>query len=304
MAKIVRQRHKVFSGAGVISAPTEFAEFGSQEAGVPLKTTDIQTIQALSAWDNGWQDAIFSGNKALLLEDLNSFSYEHSYQVGYLLQNGVPEWNAGTTYFIGSIVTRVGTAEEYASLVDNNLGNAVPVQASNGNWLWLNPPVTVPDVALAANQIPKISGASSIGPAGSKGLVPGLLSDDGTNIVIGGTAGVNGLQFPDATIQKTAAINTAVAAQAVVTGTRALNTVFHNTSARPLFISVCASGSGVNFITAYTDANPAPVAQVAQAGQGSSGATLEQLFFIVLPGNYYRVDGGGSAVMSIWTEWS
>lgn len=140
MAKLPREPHKVFGLAGTVSAPTEFAEFGSEQAGSPLKTTDIATIQALPAWSDGWQEALFSGNKALLLEDLNSFSFEHSFQTGYILQEGVAEWHATATYYQGSLVKAAdGSGDVYRSLQDNNTGNAIPGHAGNAFWAWWNP---------------------------------------------------------------------------------------------------------------------------------------------------------------------
>lgn len=142
MAKITRKNHKTFGGTG---SSDNFAKFGSLVAGDPIKTKDIDTIQALPAWDEGFQSSIYGGNKDLLLEDLNSFAFEHSRQIAYLFQAGVAEWQADTTYFIGSIVQRTtgggdATGELYMSPVDNNTGNAVPVQADNANWRWINSP--------------------------------------------------------------------------------------------------------------------------------------------------------------------
>lgn len=149
MAKIVRQNHKVFGDTG---STDNFAKFGSLVAGSALKTKDIDTIQSLPAWDEGFQSAVYGGNKNLLLEDLNAWCYEHSRQVGYLMQAGVAEWDVATTYYKGSIVQRTdggdATAELYASLTDDNVGNALPVQTDNANWRWINPPQVPPGTSL------------------------------------------------------------------------------------------------------------------------------------------------------------
>jgi microcystin-dependent protein len=141
MAKTSRQTHKVFGGSG---SSDNFAEFGSLVASTPLKTKDIATIQALAAWDEGFQSSIYGANKNLLLEDLNSFAFEHSTQIAYIFQMGIPEWDAATTYYKGSYVQRVsgsdGTGELYTSLVDNNVGNALPVQTDNANWRYMSAP--------------------------------------------------------------------------------------------------------------------------------------------------------------------
>lgn len=148
MPKITRQTHKVFGAAG---SSDNFAQFGSLVAADPIKTKDLATIMGLPAWDNGFQDSVYGANKDLLLEDLNGFALEHSTQIAYILQAGIPEWDAGTTYFKGSYVQRTdvlgnATGEQYVSLVDNNVGNALPVQATNANWQYLGGNATAPGI--------------------------------------------------------------------------------------------------------------------------------------------------------------
>ena len=133
MAALTRTLHKIF---GLSGNSTNFGKFGSAKAGTPVTTKDITTIMALGAWDTGWQDAVMGGNKAPVLEEMNAHMYVHSYQLGYLFENGIPEWNAGTTYYIGSVV-RVGQYW-YRSLTDNNLNHTPPVAATDANWQLAN----------------------------------------------------------------------------------------------------------------------------------------------------------------------
>lgn len=143
MAKLTRQTLKIFGGAG---ATTYFAEFGSQALGSPVKTKDLASIQTLSAWADGFQDAL-TASKAPYLEDMNAVLYVHSYELAYLFENGIPEWDAATTYFQGSVVRKTNTFEQYGSVGNNNLGNALPNQTSDANWQFLNPtPPAVPAV--------------------------------------------------------------------------------------------------------------------------------------------------------------
>lgn len=305
MAKIARSQHKVFGAGG---SSDNFAQVGSLVAGSPLKTKDIATIQALPAWDQGLQLSIYGDNKDLLLQDINSILFEHSEQVAYIFQSGTPEWQAATEYSKGSVVQRTtgggdATGEEYVSLIDANTGNALPVQASNANWRWNNPPVYVPGASATLTSIPKVANAAAtVGPPGSVTFTDSLLSDDGTNVVIGGAVGVNGLKFPDNTVQRTAAINTAVAAQAVVTGARALNTVFQNVGSKPLFVSVSLGLNGAS-AQVMTDASLIPTTAVLSVSGSSSAPPGIPVFFIVLPGNYYRIVTSGAVAANIWTEW-
>lgn len=150
MAKITRTTLKVFGGSG---ANTYFAQFGSQAASAPVKTKNVSSIQQLTAWVDGFQDAL-TLSKAPYLEDMNSVLYVHSTQTAYILQEGIAEWDNGTTYYTNSIVKRSGTTELYGSLIDNNLSNPLPISTSNANWRFLNPTQqTVPVVgnALKAN---------------------------------------------------------------------------------------------------------------------------------------------------------
>jgi len=134
MAKITRTLLKVFGGSG---ASTNFGKFGSEAAGSGVKTKDIDTIQDLSAWDNGWQDAINSTTKAPYLEDMNSAFFLHSTFLAYLLQEGIPEWNTDTDYFIGSVVKKTSTSELYISLTDSNQGNALGTRIDTTYWKYL-----------------------------------------------------------------------------------------------------------------------------------------------------------------------
>jgi hypothetical protein len=118
MAKIVRSTQKTF--AGNLVAANNIAKFGSLKDGSPaysLLPSDIQTTDYL----NGWAAAV-TANAAPALQDMNSLFYLLSLQLGYVLQTGVPEWDAGTTYYIGSLV-QDGAGVIYASKTDANLNN-------------------------------------------------------------------------------------------------------------------------------------------------------------------------------------
>lgn len=120
MAKIARKTQKIF---GSTSTTNQIAEFGSLAAGTPAFTTDPVTIQALSQYLSGWFAAVIGGNSPAM-EDMNAICYLYAYQLAYIFQAGIPEWDAGTTYFIGSVVSD-GLGTNYKSITDNNLNNAL-----------------------------------------------------------------------------------------------------------------------------------------------------------------------------------
>lgn len=120
MAKLTRVLQRVFgSGAGI----DQIAQFGSLAAGSPAFTTDPATAQALSNWLTGWFAAVIGGN-APAIEDMNAAMFVMTYQLAYIFQAGVSEWNTSTVYYIGSLVND-GNGILFKSLTDANQGNAL-----------------------------------------------------------------------------------------------------------------------------------------------------------------------------------
>lgn len=134
MSKLSRAFLKLFGQDG---STNNFEQFGSTVSGSAVPTKDIATIQGLSAWLNGLQDAVYGSNKAPILEDINALLYVFGYQTVYQFQEGIAEYNSLTTYYIGSIVKKTGTSELYKSITDTNLGNALPSKADNANWQYI-----------------------------------------------------------------------------------------------------------------------------------------------------------------------
>lgn len=135
MAKIARKNMKIF---GSSAGTNQIAEFGSLAAATPSFTTDPEVVQSLSNYLTGWFGAVLGGNSPAI-EDMNALCFLYAYQLSYLMQEGVAEWNSLTTYFIGSMVNSGGRI--YVSQVDNNLNNAVTTanwsQYSDSNFLAL-----------------------------------------------------------------------------------------------------------------------------------------------------------------------
>lgn len=129
MARLPRKFLKVFardaSNNGV---------FGSAADNTKILSNDVEVIQSKPAWLTGWIDAVIGTRKFPTLEEFQSCNYVNTSQIAYLLQEGIPEWNADTEYFQKSIVKKTGTYEVYGSLTDNNLGN---VLSDGTNWEFL-----------------------------------------------------------------------------------------------------------------------------------------------------------------------
>lgn len=123
MSILTKVSHKIF---GSLASYGQLGKFGSFKNGSPEYATDIATsesqnikdIQSLSNFEAGLYDSIV-GNGAPLKQDINAVLRHTSRQVGYLYQAGIPEWDAETVYYSGSIV-RYGAALYIAGSQNSN----------------------------------------------------------------------------------------------------------------------------------------------------------------------------------------
>lgn len=131
MAKLTRVTGKTFGDtATATGADPQIGQFGSALAGTYNGTTDVATIQGLSAWSNGFIDAVTPSNQYPPLPEMTGALKVLSYQENYILQQGVPEYDSATTYYTNGFCSYGGTI--YKSLADNNLNN----QPDNSPTYW------------------------------------------------------------------------------------------------------------------------------------------------------------------------
>jgi hypothetical protein len=147
MTTLARKTQKLFAATAA-----DVGQFGSAQAGTDVITTDPAVIQALAAWGAGWLSAVLGANKFPALEEMNGIQYVNTYQLVYLLQEGIPEYDAGTTYSQYGICKAPGTFNIYGSLVANNLGNAL---TNPTYWQLLGSLANIPSstALLAANNL-------------------------------------------------------------------------------------------------------------------------------------------------------
>ena len=128
MARLTRATQKIFAGNA-----TNNGVFGSLQAGSGQLSNDVETIQSLPAYEQGWNAATISSELLPPLEEFQGVQYANSYQLAYNYQEGIPEWDSGTTYYIGSVVKVITSTgyQIYHSLTDNNVGNQTSNQT---NW--------------------------------------------------------------------------------------------------------------------------------------------------------------------------
>lgn len=129
MARLPRKFLKVFardaSNNGV---------FGSAADNTKILSNDVEVIQSKPAWLLGWLPAVIGTRKFPTLEEFQSCNYVNTSQIAYVLQEGIPEWDANTDYFQKSIVKKSGTYELYGSITDSNIGNML---SDTDNWEFL-----------------------------------------------------------------------------------------------------------------------------------------------------------------------
>lgn len=125
MTKLVRITGKTF---GETADPTdneqlgpEIGQFGSALAGTYNGTSDVATIQSLSAWSEGFIGAVTPQNQYPPLPEMTGALKVLSYQENYILQQGIPEWDSETTYYTNGFCAFDGLI--YKSIADSNLNN-------------------------------------------------------------------------------------------------------------------------------------------------------------------------------------
>lgn len=127
MAKITRKTAYIFAENAASNDVEQFAS--KQQTGTPNYTSDPAIIQALSAWGDGWSQALNPTNNSEYKQDRNGVDLVATYQIAYILQQGIAEWDSGTTYYEYSFVSYNG--QIYISTANDNLNNT---PGSSSQW--------------------------------------------------------------------------------------------------------------------------------------------------------------------------
>jgi hypothetical protein len=95
-------------------------------------------------------------------------------------------------------------------------------------------------------------------------------------------------------------ISTPFSSQNVVTGSRAIGTVYHNTTGKTMFVlATVTAGTGAT-LAAITDSNSAPTTVVGEEVVNSGFPA--SIGFMVLSNNYYKITAAGDT-LTYWVEW-
>jgi hypothetical protein len=122
MARLARVTQPIFAGSA-----SNNGVFGSAQAnaGPGTDSNVLATIMGLAAWSAGWLSAVIGGSKFPPLEEFQAIDYVITSQLAYLFQQGIAEYDTGTTYYTNSIVVNGGTYDVYGSNTNGNIGNAL-----------------------------------------------------------------------------------------------------------------------------------------------------------------------------------
>lgn len=153
MATLTRVTGKVFGGNAPLS---EIGVFGSAKAGNPTNSQDVATIQAGTAYANGWGSGVVASDNFPPMEEVTGVLKTISYQACYLLQEGCPVYDANTEYSNTSIVKNISGSvlQFYISKQNGNIGHAL----TDTDW-WQQAtftgtsPVGVPQFTMNPNAI-------------------------------------------------------------------------------------------------------------------------------------------------------
>lgn len=198
MSKLSRFTQKIFGSAAGVN---QIAKFGSLFAGAASYATTPQDAQSLSNWLTGWNGAAIGGNSPAI-EDMNAAFFVLAYQLAYILQAGIPEYDAGTVYYAGSLVNVGGVI--FICLVDGTTAtpvtNATAWVRQGVSSLSVSTTVTVPLTADVVRADPTSGGftmtlqklADSVG---QKVTFKNLANVGNTNVLIVAADGAELIDF-------------------------------------------------------------------------------------------------------------
>lgn len=133
MAKLSVVPQKIFGATG---GTGEFGAFGSDSVGTPVTTKNLETIQSLAPYLQGWFAATDNANEPPRIQDMNGLFFLITSQLGYLFQNGVPEWHEDNEYYAtvsycqkGGVIYRSRTGIDGSPNVNND-----PATDDGTNW--------------------------------------------------------------------------------------------------------------------------------------------------------------------------
>lgn len=135
---LAKKQQKIFASNTTI-ADEQLSVFGSKaQTGTMQFSLDPNILQNNENWKNGWQNATIIKD-CPFQEDFNTVEFVNTYNLAYLFQKGIPEYDPTTTYFKGSIVLSI-TSDKipviFYSKTDSNINNNPLTDTTNWGNLY------------------------------------------------------------------------------------------------------------------------------------------------------------------------
>lgn len=301
MARIPRVTQTIFAGSA-----SNNGVFGSAQDGSKVLSNTLATLMGKPAWAAGWLSAVIGGSKFPPLEEFQALDYIETTQLAYLFQEGIPEWDVGTTYFTPtSIVKAPGTVQLFQSLVNNNLGNALPTApASNSNWKYLCDlaNITAGRTLLTGNQTYYVSSTGNDTNPGTSGS-PWLTIQHAINYIaanVDGGGHVAMIQVQDTGSPTTYAANISVSMAFVGFGPNGVvisgnavtpaNVVLTVANASP---ALTVTGEGVGIQIQNLQIQNTSTGSALSVGQGASVVLGTGIIFGIAGSKQVDIESGG-----------
>lgn len=154
--KLVRQT--MYQFGSTVNPASEVGEYGSGATGTPVYTGSITLMQSLGAWARGWAAETIANNRPFL-EDMNAVDCVFGYQLPYLFQMGVPEYDTtgNTFYFLNSIVQSSGLLFQ---VINDNGGAGISATAPGSNAWWRQYTAPAPFIKVSERQSQNTGGGT------------------------------------------------------------------------------------------------------------------------------------------------
>ena len=85
---------------------------------------------------------------------------------------------------------------------------------------------------------------------------------------------------------------------------KTFNTIYQNLTGKVMYVNISFTVPNSVPARVYSDPNPSPVSQLMMILSPTSGGSVFNFFFLVLPNHYYKlVPDSGAITIQLWTEW-
>lgn len=131
--KLVRQT--LYQFGSTVNGASEVGVYGSGATGSPSYTSSITLMQSLGAWSRGWAAETIANNRPFL-EDMNAVDCVFGYQLSYMMQMGIPEYDTtgNSVYFLNSICQSGGIVYQ---VINDNGGAGISATAPGNLSYWI-----------------------------------------------------------------------------------------------------------------------------------------------------------------------